>query len=85
MRHFRQKAINQVFSNQSVKKVNIKLHIPTCWALANKTADLVNTFTLIEAGGAHTLIHFYLTVSAFKSYKNVKETEFKVDWHKRNL
>lgn len=38
-----------------------------CWALADKAADLVQAFTLVQTGGAETLIHLNLTVSPLKS------------------
>lgn len=39
-------------------------HVPTeaCWALADKAADLIETFASVEAGRAHTLIHLELTM-----------------------
>lgn len=49
------------------KFINIATYVPTCWALADKAADLVQTFTLVQTGGAETLIHLYLTMSPLKS------------------
>lgn len=45
------------------------LHVKqTCWTLADKTADLVMTFPLVQTWWAETLIHLYLTVSPLKSW-----------------
>lgn len=56
--------------------MNIALCVPTCWALADKAADLVHTFTLVQTGGAETLIHFYLTMSPLKSCRNYEKHVF---------
>lgn len=50
--------------------IKIASYLLTCWALADKAADLVQTFTLVQTGGAETLIHIYLTVSSIKSCMN---------------
>lgn len=39
----------------------------SCWALANKTADLVHTFTLVQTRGAPTLVNVNFTMSPLKS------------------
>lgn len=46
---------------------------PTCWALADKAADLVKTFTLVQTGRAETLIHLYLTMSPLESCMHDKK------------
>jgi len=40
---------------------------PTCWALADKAADLVQTFALVQTGRAEALVHLDLTVNSLKS------------------
>lgn len=46
--------------------------VPTCWALADKATDVIPTSTLVQTGGAETLVYFHLTVSPFKSCTNKK-------------
>ena len=43
---------------------------PTCWALADKAADLVQTFALVQTGRAEALVHLDLTVNSLKSWTN---------------
>lgn len=58
------------------KKNHTASCIPTCRALADKAADVVQTFTLVQAGGAHALIHLYLTMSPLESCAHDKKQVF---------
>lgn len=41
---------------------------PTCRALADEAADLVQAAALVQAGRAETLVHVDLTVNALESW-----------------
>lgn len=52
--------------------MNIVLCVLTCLAFADKAADLVSTYTLVQTRGAVTLIHLYLTKWSPESCINIK-------------
>lgn len=49
--------------------MNIATALLTGWAFADKAADLVQTFSLVQTGRADALIYLNLTVSPLKSCK----------------